>query len=117
MINSLKEEMKTKNIKRRREEIIRFLNDKKYQTFKLGEDTQDQYNMMEDSHKKHSDILDNYKIENESLGQAISRIERDIKKRLIERDELVDINQEIKNANFLSNTSSLLDQDGVDNSK
>jgi len=117
MINSLKEEMKTKNIKRRREEIIRFLNDKKYQTFKLGEDTQDQYNMMEDSHKKHSDILDNYKIENESLGQAISRIERDIKKRIIERDQLVDINQEIKNANFLSNTSSMLDQDGVDNSK
>jgi len=115
MINSLKEEMKTKNIKRRREEIIRFLNDKKYQTFKLGEDTQDQYNMMEDSHKKHSDILDNYKIENESLGQAISRIERDIKKRIIERDELVDINQEIKNTNFLSNTSSLLDP-GVDNS-
>lgn len=42
MIDSLQEDMKTKNIKKRREEIIRFMNDKKYQTFKKGEDTQNQ---------------------------------------------------------------------------
>jgi len=30
MIDSLKEDMKTKNIKKRREEILRFMNDRKY---------------------------------------------------------------------------------------
>lgn len=70
---------------------------------------------MESNTNKHSEILHNYKIENASLAQAVEKIERDVEKRKIELSELKEINQEINEKNLYSNSSSYIDNDGIDN--